>query len=161
MRAALFVGPNMRNNTATNKQETVWNSSNRIGYPGRERSLRTDHSQIHSILASEGQQPLHIRGLDRHTLGLSRDAGVAGGAEYLPHPRRTAQGIDDGMAATAATYHHHCLLLFIAFHIGLRSMLEMAHSGEEHRSTLFVGLAYGILVADAASGLHDCCHSET
>ena len=55
----------------------------RVDYPRRQGRLRADHRQVDAFLLDELQQLLNLGVLDRDTLGLGRDAGVARGAINL------------------------------------------------------------------------------
>ena len=71
---------------------------------GHERRFGPHHREVDLFFTSKGKQSLDIGILDRHTLGLTSDTRIAGGAIYLRNLRRTRQRIDNGMFAATAAY---------------------------------------------------------
>ena len=69
---------------------------------GCQRRLRTDDRQVHGVFQREVLQALDIGILQRDIEGLQADAGIAGSAIDLGDLRAAAQGIDNGVFATAA-----------------------------------------------------------
>ena len=73
-----------------------------VGDARDERHFGADDGQVDLLAPREREQAGEIVGLDGDRVGLLADAGVAGRAEHLGGQRRGAEGMDEGVFATAA-----------------------------------------------------------
>ena len=84
----------------------------RIDDSRRQRHLRPHDRKVDFVGRCEVAQSLHLGLLDRHALGLRRNARIAGGAPDFLHLRRACEGVYDRMFTAAAAYYQN-------FHIRL------------------------------------------
>ena len=74
-----------------------------------QRGLRAHDRHVYFILLGESEQSLDVRHGQGNAFGLRGDAGVAGRAVDLRYPFRPGEAVDDGVAASAASYHKNFL----------------------------------------------------
>ena len=73
-----------------------------VGDAGDQRDLGSDDGQVDLLAPGEREQAGEVVGLDGDRVGFLADAGVAGRAEHLGGQRRSTEGMDEGVFATAA-----------------------------------------------------------
>lgn len=86
---------------------------------GGKRDFRADHGQVNAVFLGEFHKFGNPGLLKRDTLGLCGDSGVAGSAVDLADTSAAAQGIHNGVLASASADNQHVLGQQSVQHYGL------------------------------------------
>ena len=169
--AALNAGSRLRmtENCQSGGTESIHDSDCQRGFGAH-------HGEIYFMLQREGLKSLYVSIFQRHVLRLQADARIAGSAVDSAHLGAAAERVHYGMLAAASADHQHGFLEVILqidllaadgsflgrkriYKTHITSVFKMSYSSEKHHYSKFVRLGYGLGIAYASAGLHDCSHA--